>query len=238
MTVRLNKFLSECGISSRRKVEELILQGRVDVNGKTVVELAFRVDPEKDVIELDGERQKPNPKAYYVLNKPKGYITSTDDEKGRKTVMELIKSKDKLFPVGRLDYNTTGVLLITNDGDFANILLHPGNKVPRIYQAEISRPLSEGDRLKLTKGVYIDGKRGRFSDISYPKRNNFSVVQVTTIEGRNHFVKNMFKSLGYNVLELTRISYAGLTAQGLTPGKYKALTMNEINSITNKYVKK
>lgn len=132
MKIRLNKYLSECGIASRRKSEELIKEGRITVNNKTITELFYTVD-EKDIVAFDGEIIRAEKKIYFLLNKPKGYITTTSDEKGRKKVTDLINCKQKIFPVGRLDYDTTGVLLLTNDGDFSNFLTHPKNKIPRVY---------------------------------------------------------------------------------------------------------
>ncbi|KAB2843945.1 MAG: rRNA pseudouridine synthase, partial [Melioribacteraceae bacterium] len=131
----MNKFLSECGIASRRKSEELILQGRVSVNGNIVLDLATQINIEKDIVQLDGEKIKSAGKVYFLLHKPKGFITSTSDEKDRRTVVELINTKEKIFPVGRLDFNTTGVLLLTNDGEFSNFITHPRNKIPREYIA-------------------------------------------------------------------------------------------------------
>lgn len=237
MAERLNKFLSECGAGSRRKVEELIIQGRVDVNGRTVTELSLKVDPEHDKIFLDGQRMKLKDKVYYLLNKPKGFITTTSDEKGRRTVVDLIRTNENIFPVGRLDYNTTGVLLLTNDGDFSNLLTHPSHKVPRIYKATLNVPLREEDEEKLKKAIYLDGRKGKFEEIEFPKKKNRSIVNVKTVEGRNHFVKNMFKALGYFVNELERLNYAGITADDMPHGSYRQLTKEEISSIRKIYQK-
>lgn len=233
--MRLNRFLSECGLGSRRKVEEFILQGRVEINGKTVIQLAFNVDPQTDVVTFDGEKVKRQEKAYYLLNKPKGYVTTTSDEKNRRTVLDLIKSHIKVFPVGRLDYNTTGVLLLTNDGDFTNYLLHPNNKVRRVYRVVIDKPLLPKDKEKMLKGLFLEGKRGKFEEMIVTKKS--TIINVTAIEGRNHFVKKMFQALGYNVVELTRINYGGITLGDLPQGSWRELTVAEINSITKKYDK-
>jgi 23S rRNA pseudouridine2605 synthase len=138
MLIRLNKYISDSGIASRRKAEEFILDGRVMVNNKIITELSFRVDAAADIVLLDGEKISPKRHLYFLLNKPKGVVTTTDDEKNRRTVVELVKTKEKVYPVGRLDYNTTGVLFLTNDGDFANLLTHPSNRVPRVYEAYLS----------------------------------------------------------------------------------------------------
>lgn len=237
MTVRLNKFIAECGIVSRRKVEELILQGRVEVNGKIIMDLAYKVDPSEDAVALDGEKLRQKSRLYFLLNKPKGYVTTTDDEKKRRTVIELIRTREKIFPVGRLDYNTTGVLIITNDGDFSNLLMHPSNRVPRVYRATLDRPLEEADQNRLLKGVFADGRQSRFKEMTFPKKNSRTVVNVTTVEGRNHFVKNMFKTLGYTVVELDRASYAGLTASDLPVGSYRELSKSEVQGLINQYKK-
>lgn len=233
-TVRLNKFISECGFASRRKSEEFILEGRVTVNGEIVNSLSVKVDPFNDDITIDGERLIKKRKVYYLLNKPKGYITSTKDEKSRKTVVDLIKTKDKIFPVGRLDYDTTGVLFLTNDGDFTNFLTHPRNKIPREYLAVLDYPLGEDDKLKLTKGIVLDGKKGKFVKVNYAS-NNKSRVVVTAEEGRNRFVKRMFKALGYNVQSLDRKSYAGIVANNLPIGAYRKMSFSEINQIVKKF---
>jgi 23S rRNA pseudouridine2605 synthase len=169
MKVRINKFLADCGVSSRRKSEELILQGRVTVNNKVVSELSFQIDPDKDLTTLDGEVIKPKKHLYFILNKPKGTITSTKDDKQRRTVMELIKVRERVYPVGRLDYNTTGALLLTNDGDFSQLLTHPKNKVPREYEVKLDKSLSKDDERKLLNGVKIERRAGRFLRINYIK---------------------------------------------------------------------
>lgn len=234
MLTRLNKYISESGIALRRKAESFILEGRVCVNNQIVVDLAHKVDPGKDEVTVDGEKIIPKKHVYFLLNKPKGVITSTDDEKNRMTVVELIKSNERIYPVGRLDYNTTGVLFLTNDGDFSNLLTHPGNKVPRIYEVKINRPLLEDDLKTLLKGVYLDGVKGRFTKITFPKINNKTLVEVTGVEGRNHFVKKMFNTLGYNVINLNRKSYAGINAD-IPPGTYRKLTIEEVNRIRKTY---
>ena len=145
--------------------------------------------------------------------------------------MDLINTNMKIFPVGRLDYDTTGVLLLTNDGEFANKILHPKNKFTRIYKANLDKPLEKEHREKLLKGVYIEGGKGKFEKVVFPVKNNFSIVEVTVTEGRNHFVKNMFLALGYKVKKLHRKSYAGLTVEDMRPGEYKRLTLNELESM-------
>ena len=234
-TLRLNKFLSECGIDSRRKAEELILQGRISINDEVVMNLAVKVDPEKDSVFLDGEKLKQQRKVYYLMNKPKGYVSTTSDEKNRNTVIDLIKTNQKIFPVGRLDFNTTGVLFLTNDGDFTNLLLHPKNNVSRIYRATLNKSLTNNDITRLQKGILLDGKKGKFEEIRIQNIKTRKIVTVKVYEGRNHFIKNMFKSIGYKVTGLTRISYAGIGFGKLPLGGWRELTVNEINTIFNKY---
>ncbi|MEW6702842.1 MAG: pseudouridine synthase [Bacteroidota bacterium] len=235
MKIRLNRYLAECGIASRRKSEEYIKEGRIDVNGKTVVDITFTIDAEKDIIHFDGERIKQQKKVYFLLNKPKGFITSTEDEKGRKTVLDLIDTKQKIFPVGRLDYDTTGVLLLTNDGDFANFFTHPGNNIPREYKALLNRPLEEVDKMKLLRGITLDRKKSRFEEVRFAGKNAHEIVFVKTVEGRNHFVKNMFAALGYFVNKLERVSFGGLQVKGIPKGSYVKLSYEEIKRIYDIY---
>lgn len=231
MKVRLNKYLSECGVTSRRKADSLINDGRISINGNIVLELGSKIDTETDEVFIDGELLKERKKVYYLLNKPKGVITSTTDDRNRITVIDLIKTKEKIFPIGRLDYNTTGVLLLTNDGDFSNFLTHPKNGVEREYEVVIDKPLAQDDKLKLLKGVFLDKRKSVFTSITYPKRNNFSVARVVTVEGRNHFVKRMFEALGYRVNDLSRIRFGKITTRNLQKGEYRIISQKEINQL-------
>jgi pseudouridine synthase len=232
--VRINKFLADSGISSRRKSEEYILQGRVAVNDKIVTEFSHKVDLEKDSVTLDGEKIKPKKHIYILLNKPKGYITTISDDRNRRTVMDLVKSKERIYPVGRLDYDTTGLLFLTNDGELSQLLTHPGNKVPREYEVKLDKPLNEDDRHELLQGVSLEGKRGRFLKITFPLHNNKKIVSIVCEEGRNRFVKKMFRKLDYTVVELNRSSFAGIILDVPT-GKSRNLTYNEIQELKQKY---
>ena len=232
--IRINKYLADSGVSSRRKSEEYISQGRVAVNDKIIIDFSQKVDTEKDVVTLDGEKIKIKRHIYLLLNKPKGYITTVSDDRNRSTVLDLVKVKERIYPVGRLDYNTTGLLFLTNDGDFSQLLTHPGNKIPREYEVILDKPLEENDKLKLLKGIRLDGKPGKFLKLIFPEQKNKKYAVITCEEGRNKFVKRMFGRLEYTVVELNRVSYAGVYLD-IPPGKSRNLTSQEIQLITNKY---
>ena len=229
--MRLNKFIAECGISSRRKAEELILQGRITINNKTITQLSYNVNPEVDEVFFDGERLKVENHVYYLLNKPKGVVTTTDDEKKRLAVTDLIKTNLKIFPIGRLDFNTTGVLLLTNDGDFAGKLIHPRNNIIREYEVRIDRELDFKDEQLLLNGVFINNKRGKFISVLFKKKKDRKTITVTCTEGRNHFVKEMFGALKYNVERLHRKSFAGII-DDIPVGSYRKLTNDEIRRLS------
>ncbi len=232
--VRLNKYLSECGIASRRKSEELIKEGRITINGKVVTDFAQEVYSDSDEVTVDGERVRPEKKEYFLLNKPKGFITSTSDEKGRRTVISLIKTDKAIFPVGRLDYDTTGVLLLTNDGDFANILTHPSKKIKREYIAGLDKELTKEHRERFIKGIRLDRRQSYFKKIYFPKKKNFKLVGVEVEEGRNHFVKRMFNSLGYEVKSLERIRFGEFTVENIPIGKSRKLSYTEIQKLIDR----
>ncbi len=234
MLTRLNRYIADSGIASRRKSEEFILQGRVSVNNKIITELSFKVN-EKDNVLLDGEKIHPKKHLYFLLNKPKGVVTTTDDDRKRKTVVDLVKTNERIYPVGRLDYDTTGVLILTNDGDFSNLLTHPGNKIPREYEVKINNPLSDEDRIKLLKGVNLDGSKAVFIKV-FINDSAGKNIKVTAVEGRNHFVKRMFGTLGYTVLKLNRKKFAGLKAD-IPIGSYRKLTRTEVEGILKQYAK-
>lgn len=234
MEMRLNKYIAESGFASRRKAEEYIEQGRVLINGKVVTNLATQVDSFSDEVYVDDVKLKIKEKMYFLLNKPKGFITSTSDEKNRKTVVDLINTREKIFPVGRLDYNTTGVLLLTNDGELANKITHPKNSFKRVYVAKIDKDLAELDKIKLLSGIYFEKRKGVFTELSYVKDRNYKIVKVSVVEGRNHFVKKMFSALGYRVVELDRESFGGINVKGMRPGEYKVLTYKEIEKLIKK----
>jgi 23S rRNA pseudouridine2605 synthase len=234
-TARLNKYLANNSEFARRKIDEMISQGRVTVNNKVILEQGVQIDPSKDEVRLDGERiREKTKKTYILLHKPIGFITTTDDEKNRDTVLDIIKTSEKLFPIGRLDINTSGVLLLTNDGEFANKLMHPKFKVEKTYIVSLSRPLDEKIRIRLSNGIKLDGKKTAPAKIEFVNKNEYDTVAITLTEGRNRQVRRMFENYGFFVRKLHRSSYGHLTVDGLNAGEYRKLSILEINKFLNK----
>lgn len=230
---RLQKYMSECGIASRRKSEELIKSGQVKVNGKVITELGFKVDG-TETIEVKGEFFKKEEKEYYLLYKPEGYITSTKDEKGRKTVLDLIETKKKIFPVGRLDFDTSGILILTNDGELTNKLTHPKGDIEKVYSVKIKGIIKGEDIKKLSEGIILNGLKTKEAKVKLKRIDKFnkkSYVEITITEGRNHQVKDMFASVGHQVLKLKRKRYAFLTLNGLKKGEYRPLSSKEVKKL-------
>ena len=230
---RLQKIIADSGYCSRRKAETLILNGKVMLNGKTVTKLGTKASL-KDVITVEGNSLKDKKLEYILLYKPRGTVTTTHDEKGRKTVLDLIETKNRLYPVGRLDYDTTGLLLLTNDGNLTNKLLHPSNKINKVYVAKINEIIVPAKIKLLDKGVYIDGIKtspAKTKILKIDKKNNTSLVKITIHEGRNHQVKKMFAAIGYTVTKLKREEFAFLNLDGLMPGKYRKLTIKEVKKL-------
>lgn len=230
---RLQKIIAESGYTSRRKAEELITSGKVKVDGKIVTELGTKVN--KDVkIQIDEKVLKLEQKEYYLVNKPREYICSLDDEKGRKIVTDLIATTARIYPVGRLDYDTTGLLILTNDGELTNILSHPSSKVEKTYLAKIDAILTPEELAKLKKGIVIDNKKCNIKRVKVRKRDknkNADMVEIVIEEGRNHIVKRIFESLNHNVLKLTRTRYAFLELGDLKSGDYRILTNSEVRKL-------
>ncbi len=227
---RLQKVIANSGYTSRRKAEDLIEKGKVKVNGQVVSELGTKVKP-NDVIEVEGVELSKEEKEYYLLYKPRGVISSTDDDKGRKTVVELINTRSRIYPIGRLDYDTTGVLLLTNDGDFANMLMHPSNRVEKVYFVKVEG-IIKGEHIRmLEKGVVIDGvktSKAKAKLKRIDKKQKTSYVELVIHEGRNHQVKKMFEAIGFEVLKLSRERVAFFTLDGLTSGEYRTLKPKEV----------
>lgn len=230
---RLQKVIAKAGICSRRKAEELITQGRVKVNGEVVTTLGTSVS-EYDKVHVNGKPLKSESKVYYVLNKARNTISSVSDEKGRKTVLDGIEVNKRIYPVGRLDFDTTGVLLLTNDGDLANGLLHPSSNVNKVYIATIEGCISDEEITKLNSGVMVDNKLTSPCEtkiLKVNKEKNKTIVQLTIHEGRNHQVKKMFEAIGKNVLKLHRDEFAGISSKGLYEGQYRKLTFDEVKAL-------
>ena len=233
---RIQKIIAQSGYCSRRKAEELIKKGLVTVNGSVITEMGYKASF-NDYIEVEGNSiMDKQDKVYYLLNKPRGIITSTKDDKGRKTVVDLIDDNRRIYPVGRLDYDTTGLIIITNDGELANLLMHPKNNIDKVYIAKIEGLITKGNLKTLESGVIIDGKKTSKSKakvLKMDKKNNTSVVELTIHEGRNHQVKNMFKALGYNVIKLKREKISFLTDESLPSGTYRQLSIHEVKKLYN-----
>ena len=233
---RIQKIIAQSGYCSRRKAEELIKKGLVSVNGKVITEMGYKASF-NDYIEVEGNSiMDKQDNVYYLLNKPRGIITSTKDDKGRKTVVDLIDDNKRIYPVGRLDYDTTGLIILTNDGELANLLMHPKNNIDKVYIAKIEGLITKGNLKNLESGVIIDGKKTSKSKtkiLKMDKKTNTTVVELTIHEGRNHQVKNMFKALGYSVLKLKREKISFLTTEGLPSGTYRQLSIHEVKKLYN-----
>ena len=228
--IRLNRFISNAGICSRRKADELIIAGVVTVNGEAVSELGTKINPAKDLVRYNGELLKREKMIYVLLNKPKDYITTTDDPQERKTVMELVDkaSKERIYPVGRLDRNTTGLLLLTNDGDLADKLSHPKNSISKIYNVELNRNLTQGDFNKIAFGLELEDGFIKPDDLRYVTGGAKNEIGIQIHSGKNRIVRRIFESLGYEVVKLDRVIYANLTKKDLTRGRWRYLTEQEI----------
>ena len=231
---RLQKVIASYGYTSRRKAEELIKKHKVMVNGKVVSELGTKV-LESDVISIDGVIINKDVKhEYYILNKPRSVISSVNDDAGRITVVDLIDTEARIYPIGRLDYDTTGLILLTNDGDFANALMHPSKQIEKTYIAKLNKVLTKEDILAIKKGITIDKRIVEVKKFKVKKRDlekNTDIVEITIIEGRNHIVKRLFKELGVDVVKLSRIAYGFLDIKDLKSGEYRNLTIKEIKKL-------
>lgn len=232
---RIQKIIARAGVTSRRKAEELISQGRVTVNGQVVTELGSKADPCKDHIKVDGRLIRPQrqPMTYLMLYKPKGCVTTFSDPEGRPTVLDLLKGVGcRVFPVGRLDYDTEGILLLTNDGELAHTLMHPRYEVPKAYLTKVKGVLTDDEIQKLEKGVKLpDGQTAPCVVKKIRKTEENSWLEVTLHEGKKRQVRRMFQQIGHPVLKLKRIRYAFLELTGLLPGQYRHLTPQEVRRL-------
>ncbi|MBI4250392.1 rRNA pseudouridine synthase [Candidatus Uhrbacteria bacterium] len=228
MAVRINKYLASLGIASRRAVDSLIAARRISVNGHVLDQAGYQVQP-ADVIAIDGKKiSSTHPRHRYLLfNKPLDCITTRSDTHGRNTVLDYIDIKERIFPIGRLDRNTTGVLLLTNDGELANKLMHPRHGVGKAYRAYLDKSFTKKDRQHFESGIMLDDRKTASCSAQFFRGSKRDII-VTLHEGRNRQIHRMFQSLGYSVQRLDRISYAGLTAKGLQRGEWRELTKSEI----------
>jgi len=228
--IRLNRYISNAGICSRRKADELIAAGVVSVNGEVVSELGHKVDPSKDVIRYNGETLKREKMVYVLLNKPKDYITTTEDPQERRTIMHLVDkaSKERIYPVGRLDRNTTGLILMTNDGELADKLSHPRNSVTKIYQVELNKALTQGDLNKIDFGLELEDGLIKPDMVSYVQGGSKREIGIQIHSGKNRIVRRIFEHLGYEVVKLDRTIYANLTKKDLPRGRWRFLEEKEI----------
>ena len=231
--MRINKFLANSGLGSRRKVEELILNGNISINGITMKDLSYDVK-DSDIVKFNNSIVKiDNEKVYLMLNKPKCYITSTKDEKDRRIVMDLIRGcKHKVFPVGRLDFNTQGLLLLTNDGEWANNIIHPSKHIEKTYEVSLKYVPSNKQLNELRKGIIIDGRRTLPAKAKIvDKVDDYYILNITIYEGRNREIRKMFEYLGLKIYALKRVSIGGLELGDLKEGKFRYLTNEEKNNV-------
>ncbi|MBR3227993.1 MAG: rRNA pseudouridine synthase [Erysipelotrichaceae bacterium] len=227
---RLQKIIAESGYCSRRKAEELITDGKVTVNGVKVTELGFRADT-NDEIRVEGKLLKREEKVVYILNKPKGVISSASDERGRMTVVDLVDSRYRLYPLGRLDYDSSGLIILSNDGDLTQKMLHPKFNIDKVYEVTISGLIKDTEIERLEKGVYIDRYKTAPCEIRLLRTNDnkkTSFLEVTIHEGKNRQIRKMFETLGYKVTRLNRIKEANIELGKLQPGEYRQLKPVEV----------
>lgn len=231
--IRLNKFLASCGVASRRKSDELIAAGKIMVNGKIVTEAGVTINEKKDKVIFDGkELSLPSSFVYIKLNKPKGYICSASDEKGRKTIYDLIKTDERLFSVGRLDYDTEGLIILTNDGDFANKIAHPSFSLEKEYQVTVEGKILESELAVMRKGAVVDGERmppAKVKVIGVEEKT--TKLSVTINEGQNRQVRRMFEAIGKVIILLKRVRIGDVKLGGLSRGEYRDLRIDELNAL-------
>ena len=228
--IRLNKYIAHAGICSRRQADTYISSGSIKVNNKIITKLGFKVSS-SDVVHFDGVLIKSEKPTYILLNKPKGFITTTKDERGRKTVMDLISkaSKNRLYPVGRLDRKTTGLLLLTNDGDLSKKLTHPSSEIKKLYHVVLDKAINKNDFLKIKEGINLKDGFIKPDELNYVNGKFKNEIGISLHSGKNRIVRRIFEFLNYNVVKLDRVIFAGLTKKDLPRGNWRALNKNEIN---------
>jgi pseudouridine synthase len=221
--------MAACGVASRRKCEEIIGQGVVTVNGSVVTEVGTKIDEDSDQVCVHGKKLTLSPKKYYIMNKPAGYVTTNADEFGRKTVFDFLKDQDRIFAVGRLDRDSAGLLILTNDGEFSQEVSHPKNRIPKTYEVFTKGKPNQEQISMLAKGIYIDGYRTSRAKVRLAgMRNGNAVSRITLCEGKNRQVRKMYASVGLPVKRLTRIGIGGFSDRSLKPGAYRRLKKKEI----------
>lgn len=240
--MRLNQYIAHSGLCSRREADTLIKDGKVTINGKPVESIAVLID-EQDVVKVDGKLIRPEKKVYILLNKPKDYITTTDDEKDRKTVLDLVQpalnlqpqfKNIRLYPVGRLDRNTSGLLLLTNDGELTQTLTHPKYNIEKLYVVSLDKRLTPIDMDKIEAGIELEDGLMEVDEIAFPDPSDKTKIGIAIHSGRNRIVRRIFETLGYEVKQLDRIVYAGLTKKDLPRGKFRHLEDHEVAMLINK----
>jgi 23S rRNA pseudouridine2605 synthase len=229
--VRLQKFLAQAGLASRREAERLIQAGRVEVNGRIVTRLGTRIDPRRDAVRVDGSRiRDAGRRVYFLLNKPRGYVTTTSDPEGRPTVMQLLEGVgERIFPVGRLDWDSEGLLILTNDGELANRLTHPRNHVPKIYRVKVKGRIPSAAIEAARHGVLIDGRRSLPARVRRVSGQTHTWLEIVLREGRKNQIRRIFERLGHPVLKLRRVAIGPLADRILKPGQFRRLTPEEVH---------
>lgn len=240
MEERLQKYMARCGVASRRKCEEIILSGKVKVNNKLVNELGVKINSEIDIVSYEGKIIKPEEKKLYImLNKPEGYITSVKDEKGRKTILDLVKVDERIYPIGRLDYDSSGLILLTNDGDIYNKIIHPRVKIGKKYIVLCKGEFSKEELIRFENGIDIGGyvtAKAKIEILDKEKGKNNSIntlVEITIHEGKNRQIRKMCEALGHTVISLKRISIGDLKLGYLKKGEWRNLTENELKYLNS-----
>ena len=230
---RLQKVIARSGIASRRKAEELIVQGKVKVNSVVCKELGTKVST-SDLVEVNGKAISKEEFVYFVLYKPSGYVSTTSDEHDRRTVLDLVSTKERIYPVGRLDYDTSGVLLLTNDGTFTNLMTSPIHETEKEYRVKVKGFLRKEESLKLARGITIDNyktKRAIIKDVTYNKKNETSQATIIITEGKYHQVKKMFEAVNHPVIKLKRTRFGVVTLEGLKTGQHRRLKPHELKQL-------
>ena len=232
--MRLQKYLALCGVASRRSAEKMISDGRISVNGRTITEMGFQVDEDRDYIEVDGTKVLPEEEKHYLAyNKPIGEVTTVSDPEGRTTVMDKFRDYPvRLYPVGRLDYDSEGLLLLTNDGDMMNHVLHPSKEVSKVYLTKVSNEVTEEEIHMLRKGVMIEGKLTSPASVRLIRKETFDTVLLISIhEGRNRQVRKMIQAIGHQVVSLKRVEFGPIRLADLPSGQWRRLTEQEIQKL-------